>query len=117
MNACEVMKYLESQGIAVSGVLVPPPAVRPETLVPICHDYLNGRVSGDDLEEIGRVLLRRPDRAANQDDCDSEFDYDGRVELLLYDWHAPDTWYNPEKGDPAHCIRKFLAETTGETKR
>jgi hypothetical protein len=113
VSTSEVITYLESHGLAVGGVLVPTSVVRPEALAPLCHDYLNGRISRDDLEKIAQFLQEGLARAAyDENNCsDPMCDYDARVETLLYDLYAPDTWYNPKKSDPAYCIRTFLAET------
>lgn len=111
MNASEIIAYLESRGLATAGVLIPPPSLLPIALVPICEDYLNDKLSADDLQQIGRVLLTRPDGAWGRDDYAPESEYPNNVELVLVEWYAPEM-HGP---DTAYHIRKFLAETIGET--
>src|SRR5437868_2075216 len=97
--------------MANAGVLIPPPSLLPSLLIPICEDYLAGKVSGDDLQEIGRVLLTRPDGSWKRDDYAPESEYPNKVELILVEWYAPEM-HGP---DTTYHIRKFLAETMGET--
>lgn len=108
MNTPEVMAYLEAHALAADDALLPPPSVLPESLIQICDDYLSGKVSDDDLQEIARVMLQRPDRAANRNDGDPEYDYGDRVERALYEWYAPEIYF-PVTPPNIRLIRGFLA--------
>lgn len=95
VKAPEIIAYLESHGIAIGGVLVPPPSLHPDLLVPICNEFLNGTLLAPDLEKIGKLLLERPEHYYQNKDYSGQSEYPDAVELILLEWAIPTLGQTP----------------------
>jgi hypothetical protein len=107
LKSAEILTYLESHSLVAAGSLPVPSSVSPETLVPICDDFLAKKISGADLEEIARLLLSHPAHDGFNSEWTPESDYDERVERVLVEWLAPevDCPLTPEN---VRLLRSFL---------